>query len=484
MTQTSKPVPRHNCLLEPRDSASERSERLNLVLVIIDSLRRDHVGAYGNDWISTPSLDSLAVESARFANIYPEALPTLQVRQSTYTGNRLFPFNNHASKKGDFVRWPGWHQVDERQVTLAEIMAHAGYRTGLVTDTYHQFKPSMNFHRGFQQFTWIRGQEADGYGSSSVMANVDLSDVIHPAFPGTPREWALRRYLANTRDRHYEEDYFAPQVFRAAMNFVEDNHRDDFLLVVDSFDPHEPWDPPPWYAEMYDPGYEGRNLIWPTYGDTDMLSAAELDHIRANFAGEVTMVDRWLGRFVDKLRDLNVLDDTLLVVLSDHGMSLNERGVIGKYEEQVYPELTDIIMLIRDPSGTGAGQVVDEYAYDHDVLPTVLARLGLEPPLPVDGIDLAPAIAGGSTGRDYVTCCFGQYLQYQAPDWWYISRRDGSEPRLYDRAADPDLRTNIAASEPERCAEIYARLEADAGGEFSEITPSQLRREGEWYHQA
>ena len=132
---------------------------MNFVLVIIDTLRRDHVGCYGNDWISTPSLDALAAESVRFTNVYPEALPTLQVRQSVYTGNRLFPFNAHVAKKGDFVKWPGWHPVDEQQVTLAEIMAHAGYRTGLVTDTYHQFKPSMNFHRGFQQFIWIRGQE-------------------------------------------------------------------------------------------------------------------------------------------------------------------------------------------------------------------------------------------------------------------------------------------------------------------------------------
>ena len=316
------------------------------------------------------------------------------------------------------------------------------------------------------------------------MAGADLSHIMHPAFSGTDREWALRRYLANTRARHYEEDYFAPRVFRAAMRFVEDNHRDDFFLVVDSFDPHEPWDPPPWYPEMYDPGYEGKNLIWPTYAPTDMLFAAELNHIRANFAGEVTMVDRWLGLFVDRLRDVGVLDDTLLVVLSDHGMSLDERGVIGKYEDHIYPELTDIIMLIRDPNGAGAGQVVAEYVYDHDVLPTALARLGIELPLPVDGIDLGPAIAGRPTGRDYVTCCFGQYVQYQDPDWWYIARRDGSEPRLYRRADDADLRTDIAASEPERCAAIYAKLEVDAGGAIREITPSELHREGPWHHQA
>ena len=457
---------------------------MNFVLVIIDTLRRDHVGCYGNDWISTPSLDALAAESVRFTNVYPEALPTLQVRQSVYTGNRLFPFNAHVAKKGDFVKWPGWHPVDEQQVTLAEIMAHAGYRTGLVTDTYHQFKPSMNFHRGFQQFIWIRGQEADGYGSSSVMAGADLSHIMHPAFSGTDREWALRRYLANTRARHYEEDYFAPRVFRAAMRFVEDNHRDDFFLVVDSFDPHEPWDPPPWYPEMYDPGYEGKNLIWPTYAPTDMLFAAELNHICANFAGEVTMVDRWLGLFVDRLRDVGVLDDTLLVVLSDHGMSLDERGVIGKYEDHIYPELTDIIMLIRDPNGAGAGQVC--------------GRVRLRPRRPADRPGPPrhrAALARGRhrprpghrrpAGRPRLRDLLLRPVRaVPGPDWWYIARRDGSEPRLYRRADDADLRTDIAASEPERCAAIYAKLEVDAGGAIREITPSELHREGPWHHQA
>lgn len=456
---------------------------VNLIVVIIDTLRRDHVGCYGNDWISTPALDALASESARFTNIYPESLPTLQVRQSIYTGKRLFPFNEHSSRKGDFVRWAGWHPVDEQQVTLAEIMANQGYRTGLITDTYHQFKPAMNFHRGFQQFNWIRGQEADGYGSSSVTLDDELTNLIHPAFIGTQREWALRRYLANTRSRHYEEDYFAPQVFRAAMKFIEDNRRDDFFLVIDSFDPHEPWDPPPWYTEMYDPGYTGRNIIWPTYGPTETLSDAEINHIRANFAGEVTMVDSWLGLFMNKLRDLRVLDETLLVVLSDHGMSLNERGVIGKFDNQIYPELTDIVMLIRDPGGMGAGHVVDEYVYDHDVLPTVLSRLDIEAPLPLDGIDLIPVIRGNSTNREYVTCCFGQYVQYQDHHWWYIALRDGSDARLYHREDDPALHTNIAMSNQDRCSIIYKRIQSDAGGHIGDISAVDLRNEGVWYNQ-
>ena len=73
---------------------------MNIVLVIIDSLRRDHVGCHGNEWISTPNLDALAAESVPLAHVYPESLPTIEARQSIHTGNRLFPFRDHQSCKG------------------------------------------------------------------------------------------------------------------------------------------------------------------------------------------------------------------------------------------------------------------------------------------------------------------------------------------------------------------------------------------------
>jgi arylsulfatase A-like enzyme len=456
---------------------------MNLVLIIVDTLRRDHVGVYGNDWISTPSLDGLAAESIRFTNAYPEALPTIEARQSIYTGNRLFPFRDHQSRKGDNVRWPGWHPIRESEITLAEIMSHAGCRTGLVTDVYHQFKPAMNFHRGFQQFAFIRGQEGDAYVSSARMTGVDISHYLHPSLAGTAREASHRRYLANVADRHYEEDYFAPKVFREAMRFVEDNRNDDFCLVVDCFDPHEPWDPPRWYWELYDPGYEGQDLIWPPYGPTDDLTRAEIDHIRALFAGEVTMVDKWLGLFVEKMRALRLLDDTLVMVVSDHGHSLGEHNVIGKLSQCQYPELVDIIFMIREPGGEGAGRVIDEFVYDHDILPTALARLEIDLPRPVDGTDLWPLIRGEASGRAYVTGSMGEYARYQDETYRFICRFDGGERQLFVPGDDPELASNLAEKMPDVCEELFGRIREDAGGDLPVISPESLRRAGPWYEQ-
>ena len=81
---------------------------MNIVLIIIDTLKQDHVGCYGNKWIKTPYLDSLAKESVLFTQAYPESLPTLQVRRALQTGCRIFPFRGHKDYKGDFVGAPGW----------------------------------------------------------------------------------------------------------------------------------------------------------------------------------------------------------------------------------------------------------------------------------------------------------------------------------------------------------------------------------------
>ncbi len=79
----------------------------NVILIMLDSLRRDHVGAYGNDWIETPNIDALASEGVRFMNAYPEALPTIPVRRAMHTGMRTFPCRDYVLAKGDTVLIPG-----------------------------------------------------------------------------------------------------------------------------------------------------------------------------------------------------------------------------------------------------------------------------------------------------------------------------------------------------------------------------------------
>ena len=314
---------------------------MNVVLVIIDSLRQDHVGCYGNKWIKTPYLDSLAKESVVFTQTYPESLPTLQVRRALQTGCRVFPFKGHKDYKGNqFLGNLGWGPVSEERDTMAEILQGHGYRTAFFTDTYHQFKPSQNFHRGFDEWAWIRGQENDPYRSGPRPFKEDVE--IH--IPENLRTKTLenlriktddggqtrkkytdfvRDYLTNVAERRSEEDYFPARVFTAAANWLERNQdAEKFFLVVDSFDPHEPWDPPESYRKLYDPDDDTIDFLASLYGRPDLLTPRVLKRLRVNYAGEVTLVDRWFGYLFEKMKYLGLIDNTLIAVISDHGIAL------------------------------------------------------------------------------------------------------------------------------------------------------------------
>ena len=129
----------------------------------------------------------------------------------------------------------------------------------LITDTCHQWKHSMNFGRGFDVYRKIRGQVSDRYKDPSV---ISIEEVRRRYIVGRSAKKA-RQYLANVQGRKSEEDWFAPRVFTNAMEVLEEARRQEpFFLVADCFDPHEPWDPPKRYVDLYDPdGYEGKEPL-------------------------------------------------------------------------------------------------------------------------------------------------------------------------------------------------------------------------------
>jgi hypothetical protein len=197
-----------------------------------------------------------------------------------------------------------------------------------VSDLYHQFKPSKNFWRGFDQWTFIRGQEVDPYRSGPVPSPGELDHWCPPEL-GMPEPLRLafaRRCLQNMHDRVRDEDWFNAQVFIEAGRWLEQNgDAERFFLTVECFDPHEPWFVPRHYREQYDRG-DGREQVFSPYRSVKDLPPALLTRTRANYSGLVTMVDRWFGQFVDVLRRLRLLERTVVVVLSDHGHSIGERG--------------------------------------------------------------------------------------------------------------------------------------------------------------
>jgi arylsulfatase A-like enzyme len=442
--------------------------KMNVVLINLDSLRRDHVGAYGNRWIQTPTLDALARESLRFTRPYPESVPTICARRSIYTGIRTWPFRGWVPQKGETFFPAGWQRIPENQASVTEILVENGYDTALVTDTHHQFKASMNFQRGYNVFDFVRGQERDRYKPVLRVPDERVDRNTVPGNDSSMRE-KVRQYLANTAHRKTEEDWFAPRVFLSAMEYLEvAREGQPFFLFVDSFDPHEPWDPPEKYANLYGEPTASGEPIAPNYAEASYLEDAELERMRALYAGEVTMVDRWLGNFLHRMEELGLNENTLLMVFSDHGVSLGEHGYTGKLARAIWPELTDIVFYVRHPEGKGAGKTSDYRASIHDVAPTILGTLGIDSPSPMEGQDLSAILDGREPEqkRPYVTLGYDDYSWAQDGRWALSVRNDGEEARLYDLEKDPGMDRDVSDRRGDVVRRMYEEyVIRDAGGE-------------------
>lgn len=465
-------------------------KRLNVVLVVFDTLRRDAVSAYGTPppWpddfpaIRTPHLDRFARSAVRFDRAFPESLPTLPARRALYTGQRVYPFHGGDFRlKGEFVAAPGWGPIPEDQSTLAEIMSGAGYRTGLVSDLYHQFKPSKNFTRGFDQWTFIRGQESDPARSGPrptpeqvfqyipaqlLQARAEAGLRLGIEAPPMP-EWAAG-LVRNFYDRTVEEDWTSAQVMSGAATWLDQNRDaretgEGIFLTVECFDPHEPWFVPASYRERYDSS-DGQDNVLSPYAEVD-LEPALVRRTRANYAGLVTMVDRWFGTLVSALEAGGWLDDTIVAVLSDHGHSMLERGYLGKRGYPGVPEVFAVPLLLRLPGGEHGGATSEAWVQHHDLAATLLALAGVPPPAPLDGISVADCLTSGAPSpRDHVVCGWGSGIVVVTDEWWLSIKANGRGALLYPRtvAGTPDA-VSVADRYPRVVDELFAKALAQAG---------------------
>ena len=449
---------------------------MNLITIMIDSLRFDHVGINGNSWIRTPNLDALASKSVQFRNAFPESLPTLPVRKALFTGKRIFPYFNTWELNHYWHPIPGWSPIDHDTPVMAEILGAKGYLTGFITDTYHLFRPAMNYHRGFEHWELIRGQEVDRSRSFanhvmdySLFLTEDMKKMHDVTFP-------MEIYMRKVADRLHEEEWFPPKVFRAAARWIEENYKaDKFFLWVDSFDPHEPWDPPQRYRDLYSLGYQGKEIIWPPYSlDLDFLTESELKYMQACYAGEVTMVDTWLGYFLSMVEDLGLMENTIIVLLSDHGILLGDHGVTGKPQEALYPELLKLNFFIKVPKQEP--RAIDSMVYTHDYLPTLFYLLGEEIPEHVEGNNLWDLVEGKrSSFREYITSGLKTRVMAYDGRYWMFCRRDCSDVSLFDLKEDPGCNHNIAKDKQDVVDRFFSLVVKDAGGKLT-ILPDKIPR--------
>lgn len=256
-------------------------------------------------------------------------------------------------------------------------------------------------------------------------------------------------------------------MIQTGIDWIEENRRRPFFLWLDCFQTHEPFDPPRHYEELYAPNYLGERLIFPAYARADTYKPEEVVHLRAMYAGQVTMMDVWIGRLMESLRVMGLLDNTLVIFTSDHGFLLGDHGLIGKNwrdrDAYLWDGIADIPLLIRHPRGLGAGKHFDCLVQLVDLNPTILETAGVKPRGRTDGHSLLPVIRGRSKSVREV----GFYGAHGGPihvtDGRYtlfVSAPESIQgpPRLFDLQTDPNQEGEIIRRKPEIAAALYRCL--------------------------
>ncbi|NJL94433.1 MAG: sulfatase [Anaerolineae bacterium] len=401
------------------------SNGYNVILIQLDSLNRHFLRAYGNTWIDTPNLTAFAQQAAVFDAHYVGSLPCMPARREIWAGTQEF-------------WWRPWGPLEPWDVPIAKLAREQGVVTQYITDHYHMFEwGSHSYHYDFHGYEFIRGHEIDNWKTAPV-----------PQVPPWAQkmvelrgEWG-RQYLQNVADFTAEADFFAPKVMQATADWLEHNHSlPQFFLHVDSFDVHEPFHVPEPYRSMYtDQDYRQHNPF-PRYGRVDeglaALSLAEVEWVRAQFAGKLTMVDRWLGRVFDKLTEHRLLDRTVVIISTDHGHYLGDHGWIGKPNAPMYHTLCHIPLLIWHPAGAHNGQRVSAITQTVDLYATVLEALGAVVPEQtfVHSRSLVPVLRGeANRHRDYAVYGYCNSRMGLTNARWTLLRdhnRDAAPPEIY-----------------------------------------------------
>jgi arylsulfatase A-like enzyme len=390
-------------------------ERPNVLVIVSDTFRRDHLGAYGNQEIRTPNLDAFACSSVVFDQHRVSSFPTMPARADILTGTFAYTFM-------------GWEPLPTHLPTLPGLLSEAGYLTMGVVDTPYFIRGGFGYDRGFDDFIWVRGQGDD------------------------TRPHERSDYRLTWRE---ESDRLVAKTVTEAERWLERHHKEPFFLYVDTWDPHEPWDAPEYYTSLYEPDYDGRQL-YPAYAKWEEagLSREDVDLAHATYCGEVTMVDFWIGRLLAKLDVLGLRDNTIVLFLSDHGFYFGEHGYFGKAEwindnyaavsedsivpewltdswlltvapSPLYGELTRLPLIARVPGvQPGRRQAMTTAP---DVAPTILELVGLETPPTAQGWHFADVIRGvREEHRPFVISSWPLYFA----EGEFTSAVDGSTRRI------------------------------------------------------
>lgn len=390
---------------------SERAgSRPNVVVYLVDTLRKDHLSVYGYSRETSPRLAEFARDAVRFETTYSPTSWTRPAVASLLSG--VTPQRHGAISRPD--------RLAPEVRLLPEYLDGVGYHSRAFV-TNPNVLPVWGFGRGFDEFHDVRG--ADG---------------------------AAR----------------ADEINEAVFESLRDNRHEPFFLYVHTVDPHAPYEPPPLFRASF-PRPSAADLGSP---DPSIVARARLASLIGDYDAEILFNDDCFGALVDFLRSEGLYDDALVIFTSDHGEELRDHGELG-HGLNLFQEVVQVPLLVKLPGNAHAGRTVRTPASLLDVLPTILALAGGGPAAGGEGVDLQELLraeqAGSAAGRPFFLDLdlAGVTVERNVVSgvvWGGYKLLDLSQPRpgvlMFDLLGDPGERESVARRRRALVASLYHRL--------------------------
>ena len=440
----------------------------NILFLMTDQQRWDAMGCSGN-WVQTPNLDRLASEGIRFTNCVTTSSVCIPTRLSLATG--LYPHNTHVWNNMN-------HQMPAETPTWMQAVRDAGYRTSLFGKTHlhphngdlREREGLMNAY-GLDDVNEIGGPRASAKVLSHMTAMWEEKG-LWDAYRADYRErFSTKPHIVRPSTLGLE-DYADVYVGQQAKQYLQTYEREEPWCCWVSFGgPHEPWDTPEPYASMYDPDDMPPAIPRPFAGERPQghfdrlmqrvnptFEPGEIGRLRANYAGNVTLIDVQIGEILDAIEARGELENTIIVHTSDHGEMNGDYGLI--YKSNFLNGAVRIPLLVRTPDGTNAGSICESPVEWIDIGPTLVELSGGELEHRQFGKSLCPVLTQPEAShRDFAISEIEGEIMLLNREWKAALNADGEIYLLFDVQNDSNEIDNLAGKPEVADVETALRLQ-------------------------
>ena len=457
----------------------------NVLFLVTDQQRWDAMGCSG-DWVQTPNLDRIASEGVQFTNCVTTSPVCIPTRLSLATG--LYPHNTGV--------WNNMgHTLLAETPTWMQAMRDAGYRTSLFGKTHlhphsgdlREREGLMNAY-GLDDVNEIGGPRASARTLSHMTAMWEEKGVWEAYRADYRERFSTKPYLVRPSTLEFE-DYADVYVGQQAKQYLQNYDRQEPWCCWVSFGgPHEPWDTPEPYASMYDPETMPIAIPRPPVGERprgrlDRLmqrmnpefEPGEIGRLRANYAGNVTLIDDQIGEILGAIAARGELDNTVIVHTSDHGEMNGDYGLI--YKSNFLNGAVRIPLLVRTPKALGGqtsptGRICDSPVEWIDIGPTLVELAGGELEHRQFGKSLCSVLTQPeSEHRDFAISEIDGEIMLLNREWKAALNTDGEVYLLFNVQNDPDETNNLAGQPEVADIETVLRLQI-----LERLVQTQLRK--------